>query len=413
MGSLGDIKCVEDPRNDPTPSSDVEELSRIVLQNFTSLSQMGMLEILQRIQEENVILRQVIQGAKDIAKQPSILAIVETVAKILNDRLMPTSLTFILESDRGENRPDILHYQNMVRVDPHFVVEDLEPYRFFFNLAPSTVSFPVFEYMLGREELSAPFRALKPAVVMPILGFGQVYGFALIGEHIIGSSFSKNEMSFLEDVMQFASIGLQNNIHYLKAITDLKTRLYNHTYIKTRLEMELSRVRRYGHEIAVILTDVDHFKIFNDSYGHMAGDKMLMKIAEVFIDTIRKGDVAGRFGGEEFVVILAQCSRENACMVAERLRRRVEKILVEDGDRQLQATISLGVRHVTKESWAEADMVISQADKALYKSKETGRNRAYIYTVGKKNLLRSLHGEDSVQVQQAMGVEPEQPGQHP
>jgi diguanylate cyclase (GGDEF)-like protein len=150
--------------------------------------------------------------------------------------------------------------------------------------------------------------------------------------------------------------------------------------------MELSRVKRYGHEIAVILTDVDHFKKFNDSYGHLAGDKMLMKIAEVFIETIRKGDVAGRFGGEEFVLILAQCSRENACMVAERIRRRVEQIVIVDEGRELRASISLGVRHVTQVDWADTEQIIGQADKALYKAKESGRNRSYIYNVGKKNL---------------------------
>lgn len=364
-------------------NQDADTFSRLILKHYDVLSQTGILNFVQKLQEDNNSLRKVIQAGKDIAKQGGILMIVETVAKVLNDRFIPSSLTFLLEAENTTEAPDVIHYQNMAKTEAPFTVEKLEPYRFFFNLSPATVSFPVFEYMIGRPALTEPFKALKPKIVMPILGFGQVYGFAIIGEKVVGGDYTQSELTFLDDVMQFASIGLQNNIHYLKAITDFKTRLYNHAYITNRLEMELSRVKRYGCEIAVILTDVDKFKTFNDTYGHLAGDKMLMKIAQVFIETIRKGDVAGRFGGEEFVLILAQCSRKNACMVAERIRKRVEQIVIEDEGRQLKATISLGVRHVTKADCVEADTAISQADKALYKAKENGRNRAYIFNPGK------------------------------
>jgi two-component system, cell cycle response regulator len=365
------------------PGQDAETFSRLILKHYDVLSQTGILNFVQKLQEENNNLRKVIQAGKDIAKQGGILMIVETVAKVLNDRFIPASLTFLLEAENSNEAPDIIHYQNMARTEVPFSIEKLEPYRFFFNLAPATVSFPVFEYMIGRPALTEPFKTLRPKIVMPVLGFGQVYGFAIIGEKIVGGEYTESELTFLDDVMQFASIGLQNNIHYLKAITDFKTRLYNHAYITSRLEMELSRVKRYGCEIAVILTDVDLFKKFNDTYGHLAGDKMLMKIAEVFIETIRKGDVAGRFGGEEFVLILAQCSRKNACMVAERIRKRVEKILILDEGRELKATISLGVRHVTQADCADADTAIAQADKALYKAKENGRNRSFIFNTGK------------------------------
>lgn len=364
---------------------DADAFSKLILKNYSVLSQTGILNFVQQLQEENNNLRKVIQAGKDIAKQGGILMIVETVAKVLNDRFIPSSLTFLLEAENGREAPDIIHYRNMARTEPEFTISQLEPYRFFFNLSPATVSFPVFEYMIGRPALTDPFKSLKPKVVMPIYGFGQVYGFAIIGEKVVGGDFTQQELTFLDDVMQFASIGLQNNIHYLKAITDFKTRLYNHAYITNRLELELSRVKRYGYEIAVILTDVDKFKTFNDTYGHLAGDKILMKIAEVFIDTIRKGDVAGRFGGEEFVLILAQCSRKNACMVAERIRKRVEKIVLKDEGREMRATISLGVRHVTKADCVDAETAVKQADKALYKAKESGRNRSYIYNPGKKS----------------------------
>jgi|GEM_PF-240310 len=373
------------------------DISGIILKNYNSLREMGILESLEDLQAENRNLRRIIQAGKGIASQQGILMIVEAAAAALNDRFVPSTLTFLLESERGAEAPDILYYENLKRAEAPFKVPSLEPYRFFFNLSPGTISFPVFEYMIGRPEYTDLFKPCRPTIVMPLMGFGQVYGFVLIGEKATGAEYTASESEFLDDVMQFASIGLQNNIHYMKAITDLKTRLYNNAYIRTRLDLELARVSRYGFEMAVILTDVDHFKDFNDNYGHLAGDKMLMRIAQVFLGSIRKGDVAGRFGGEEFVLILAQCSRANACMAADRIRRRVERLTITDGQAELRATISLGVRHVTKESIQDADTIIRQADQALYRAKAAGRNKAFIFGGPAAVESSSSDAEDAVQ----------------
>jgi diguanylate cyclase (GGDEF)-like protein len=100
---------------------------------------------------------------------------------------------------------------------------------------------------------------------------------------------------------------------------------------------------------------------------------------------VRQGDIAGRFGGEEFVLILAQCNELNAKMAAERVRQRVEAMIVEDGDQKLKVTISLGVRHIKAEDKdITIEEVFSQADKALYYSKNNGRNKATLYVPKKK-----------------------------
>jgi diguanylate cyclase (GGDEF)-like protein len=376
---------VAEPRelNGENPLTD--EVSGLILKNYSVLRETGLLSAVESLQEENRNLRRIIQAGKGIASQQGILMIVEAAAAAINDRFIPSTLSFLIEAERGGNEPDILYYENLKRGDSPFSVPSLEPYRFFFNLSPGNISFPVFEYMIGRDEYTALFRTARPVMVMPLIGFGQVYGFVLIGEKVTGAEYSMAETEFLNDVMQFTSIGLQNNIHYLKAITDLKTRLYNNAYIRTRLDLELARVRRYGFELALIIIDVDHFKNFNDNYGHLAGDKMLMRIAEVFMDSIRKGDVAGRFGGEEFVVLLVQCSRENACQAAERIRKRVEQIVVDEKGRKLKATISLGLRHVTKDDVQDAEEVLRQADRALYRAKAAGRNKAFIFNAGSED----------------------------
>jgi diguanylate cyclase (GGDEF)-like protein len=356
-----------------------DQIARVLLENYSFLNEKGLTSYIDTLKRENLDLRSIIEAGKEISSQSGIIRIVEQVAGVLNKRLIPCSLAFILESEREEGCPSILYYENLAQKTAPFDIPSLEPYRFFFNLSPQAISFPVFTYMMGKPELTEPFLRMKPAMVMPIMGFNQVYGFILIGEKVVGGEYSKPELAYLESVMQFASIGLQNNIHYLKAVTDSKTKLYNHAYITTRLDLELARVKRYGFEIAVIMTDVDHFKHFNDTYGHLAGDKVLMRIAEIFLETIRKGDIAGRFGGEEFVLVLAQCSRENARLVANRVRQRVEALSIMEDGHELKVTISLGVRHVSKDTWADVESIIGQADKALYKSKEAGRNRVYLW----------------------------------
>lgn len=355
------------------------EINQAILANYGLLSSSGILAYLDQLSESSRNFQKIIAAGKDILSQSGILKIVEQVAHAFNERLVPCSLTFVLESDVAANKPAILYFDNMSRVDAPFDIPSLEPYRFFFSLSPDVATFPVFSYMIGRPELTKPFEPARPAMVVPIMGFNQVYGFILIGEKVVGGSYNKVEIDFIVSVLQFASIGLQNNIHYLKAITDSKTKLYNNEYIRNRLDLELARVKRYGHQIAVIITDVDHFKKFNDSYGHLTGDKVLMRIAEVFLETIRKGDIAGRFGGEEFVLVLAQCNKEDACMVADRIRRKVERLALREGDTELKVTISLGVRHVNHDTMGEAVDIIAQADKALYKAKQTGRNRSYLY----------------------------------
>jgi diguanylate cyclase (GGDEF)-like protein len=376
--------------SNPEDNAYDDQLARILLENYNFLNEKGITGYIDYLKRENLNLRSIIEAGKEISSQSGIIRIVEQVAGVLNKRFIPGSLAFILESEHNAEQPDILYYENMAPKPAPFEITSLEPYRFFFNLSPQVISFPVFNYMMGKADLTEPFLKMKPSIVVPIMGFNQVYGFILIGEKLVGGEYTRSEHEYIESVMQFASIGLQNNIHYLKAVTDSKTKLYNHAYITTRLDLELARVKRYGFEIAVIMTDVDHFKHFNDTYGHLAGDKVLMRIAEIFLETIRKGDIAGRFGGEEFVLVLAQCTKENAKIVANRIRQRVEALSIMEDGHELKVTISLGVRYVNQASWADVESIIGQADKALYKSKESGRNKVFIWDPTRRKELPVL-----------------------
>ena len=156
------------------------------------------------------------------------------------------------------------------------------------------------------------------------------------------------------------------------------TRLYNRRYIESTLSQEFSRAQRYNHDLSIILTDIDHFKNVNDTHGHLAGDEVLREVAIRLNDGLRECDIIGRYGGEEFLILLPETNIDGAKILAERLRQMVaEKPIICDG-KSIPITISLGLSALSEYS-KTYEHLIDEADKALYYSKAAGRNIASIY----------------------------------
>ncbi|QEK12839.1 diguanylate cyclase [Crassaminicella thermophila] len=148
------------------------------------------------------------------------------------------------------------------------------------------------------------------------------------------------------------------------------TSLYNHKYMYERLEEEIQRARRYDKKLSIIMFDIDKFKCINDVYGHQFGDDVLIKISQKLKSEIRQSDIAGRYGGEEFIIILPETGLQDAYKLAERLRKSISNIKFKE--KNIKVTISGGVAELEKEN---ALKLIGKSDKLLYKAKENGRNR--------------------------------------
>jgi diguanylate cyclase (GGDEF)-like protein/PAS domain S-box-containing protein len=168
-----------------------------------------------------------------------------------------------------------------------------------------------------------------------------------------------------------------------QARRDFLTGLYNRRYFIELAKKELSRLKRYGGELSLIMFDIDFFKQINDTYGHTTGDIVLQKIAKISRDALREVDIVGRLGGEEFVVLLPQTNRQQALEAAERLRLVLEAgvVKLENGTTVL-FTASLGVLTVSlgkdrRSVNISIDDLLNRVDKALYKAKQSGRNRVY------------------------------------
>ncbi|MCF7811551.1 GGDEF domain-containing protein [bacterium] len=183
------------------------------------------------------------------------------------------------------------------------------------------------------------------------------------------------EMQILVILSTLIAVSLENTKFYRLAMFDGLTALYVRREFDARLAEEMARIYRYGGNLSIFLADIDNFKHFNDTYGHLQGDMVLQELAGILKDSLRRDvDIACRFGGEELVVILPNSDAEAAYNLAERFRQKCEEFDFPGQSKPLKVTVSVGVASINKEVHLTKENFISTAEKMLNKAKETGRN---------------------------------------
>ncbi len=167
---------------------------------------------------------------------------------------------------------------------------------------------------------------------------------------------------------------LFKEIHRL-AITDPLTGLYNRRHLLAMTVKEMERARRYHHALSLAMIDIDHFKNINDTFGHLAGDLVLRSVADLCQKAIRRIDLAGRFGGEELIIIMPETAQKRAQQAMERLRQQVEQLEIATPRGIIQVTISVGVTSLAENETIEFETFLDRTDQALYLAKNNGRNQ--------------------------------------
>ncbi len=178
----------------------------------------------------------------------------------------------------------------------------------------------------------------------------------------------------------------KNKILENLANMDGLTGVYNHRYFQTALDQEISRAMRHGTQLSILFIDIDHFKKFNDTYGHQVGDLVLAEFAKTIGAHIRQYDTLARYGGEEFVVLLPETNSEEALTVAEKLRNTIEMTTFRDNRDEYRVTASIGqasCKPAVEDNFSR-DVLVSRADQALYEAKAKGRNRVVSFSPKKK-----------------------------
>jgi len=200
---------------------------------------------------------------------------------------------------------------------------------------------------------------------------GKISGYVALRHNITDKKKLEKLNLELEDRIQERTKELEISNGKLQELsrTDPLTKVFNRRYFEEKVMIEINRATRYDLEFSVILLDIDHFKMINDTYGHLEGDRILIQIARIMAEMLRNSDTVARWGGEEFVILLPEQSLQNGIQLAERLRTHIEKSYIDD----LQVTASMGV--AVLDHGDTLSSLFTKVDKALYRAKELGRNR--------------------------------------
>jgi diguanylate cyclase (GGDEF)-like protein len=195
--------------------------------------------------------------------------------------------------------------------------------------------------------------------------------------------YSQSELQLLKTIMANVTTALTKARMYTEmeklATIDGLTQIANHRKFQDIMTMELERSQRYNTPLTLLLMDIDHFKKFNDTYGHPVGDLVLQMVAKALQGSIRNTDYCARYGGEEFVVVLIQADEAQSRVLAERIRKAVESLQIQNDDKILRVTVSIGSATFPFDGGTKQEL-IDNSDKSMYASKQGGRNRVSFFS---------------------------------
>lgn len=231
---------------------------------------------------------------------------------------------------------------------------------------------PLFIHKTGQDEFEKQIRSL---ICVPLMIENQPIGVFNLVNSRAETGFDQNDLTLLTALASQAARSLENAKLYDQAIRESKTGLFVPRYFEARVREEIVASRRYGQFFSLVVLDIDHFKKINDTYGHLMGDEVLVKLARFVIGMLREDlDVASRFGGEEFALLLPKTDSPGAAHVAERLRQKVEAEIADAAAGIPKVTISVGISTWPRDAEDQTDL-FEVADAALYAAKENGRNQ--------------------------------------
>jgi diguanylate cyclase (GGDEF)-like protein len=209
---------------------------------------------------------------------------------------------------------------------------------------------------------------------------GRVTGVLNMSDKAEGKRFDEDDLNLIQSFMNNMAIAIERSILFNKteeykklSITDPLTGIYNRRYLNSRLSEEITRYNRYKHPFSFLMFDLDGFKEYNDTYGHIAGDKLLKSLAGMIEESLRTIDIAARFGGDEFVAIFPQTPKVDAIQITNRLKEKIDRDLGRYHG-EMPLTVSMGLATYPDDASSIMEL-IEKTDQALYLAKKGGGNR--------------------------------------
>lgn len=241
------------------------------------------------------------------------------------------------------------------------------------------------------ERFSRPNRTrykTKSFISLPLKMKEKSIGVINLSDKANGTDFSDMDLKLLEILALYSTVAIERQVYYQSSlslrkisITDPLTELLNRRYFEERISEEVERSKRHKQPFSLIILDIDNFKEFNDTYGHLAGDEALRNVGHVIRRCVRIIDIAARYGGEEFAIILPTTDKEDARLIGNRIREGIEGItlpVIKDEGKAAELTVSLGIASYPADA-STIELLINNADRALYKAKAQGKNRVVLF----------------------------------
>lgn len=333
---------------------------------------------LEKLEKEVFDLRQLLEISKSLSSNLDYATLLDSILYICMGQFGLTQAA-IFSRDNLEI-PGLKLIRNLegFELDPgkKYIIDTDSPLIRFLVDQEKAFSLQELKRELNDEHSMEVLNTLKPSLVVPLVSKSEVMGLLVLGNRIHGGNYTQGERRYLMDIAHFASNAIHNAVLFEMSTTDMMTKLKLKHFFFPILSKRMSQSREQGSPLSLIMADIDHFKNINDTYGHQAGDEVLKAVGYIIRTNLRQNDIGVRYGGEEFVILLQGADEQKAFEIAERLRNKIGRCDHHSVGCLEKVTISMGVAQYDTALDNSPHDLISRVDRALYLSKQNGRNRS-------------------------------------
>lgn len=300
--------------------------------------------------------------------------ILDVMTFIFMGQLMSESISIFSTSKFEENYFTLDKYKGSEDIKSSAKMIKSEAILDFFHSNPNPV---IINKNLLRNELvdiSDEINYLNGKIIAPLLIKDELIGIIILGAKINSAEYTDENLDFINIACRICATALENAKLFELATYDHKTGLFMFNNFKVKAKKEIARSNRFKKNFSLIMLDIDHFKKVNDTYGHNQGDTVLVHLSEIIRETIRDIDMPVRFGGEEFIILCPETSKEDAHILTKRLQQKIREYEFPGQSFPLKITSSFGVAEYNYKSPKNFKELIEEVDRALYHSKNNGRD---------------------------------------
>ena len=338
-------------------------------------------------------LQQMLEISKSFCSTIEFSPLIESILYVAMAQMRVTCAGLFISEEFGSEYFKLSENYSGIAIDPtiEYKISIDSPLIEFLSSSSNVFALHELSEKFPESQEIKVIESLNPSLIVPLMLKNHLNGILVMGERIfvenLSADYTTYERNEIQTIASLASVAVHNASLIDQSTTDMMTKLRLKFYFYNILEDKLDSAFSNEQTLSVIMFDIDFFKKFNDTYGHACGDYVLKKVAEIISDSTREGDLASRYGGEEFTVLLCNAGKDEAMLVAERIRKRIEQTTVFYEGHNMQITISGGISvfNIETNPVRSAKILVDQADKALYISKRTGRNRVTIFDPSSQN----------------------------